>query len=128
MPPLVAEAGQIDKTASNMLELNWAPLVGAIVLDKATWDSFPKPQQAVMRQAAAQAATEIRQKGRSESDRAVTAMQRRGLKLQKTTPEIEAEWQKTAEEVYPKIRGTIVPADMFDRVKSLVQEYRSSKR
>ena len=44
-----------------------------------------------------------------------------------TIPEIEAEWRKFAEGFYPQIRGKIVPADIFDEVLRLLQEYRKGK-
>ena len=43
------------------------------------------------------------------------------------TPEVETEWRRVAEEVYPKIRGNMVPAAMFDKVQRLLAEYRASK-
>ena len=126
-PPFVALAGQFDTTARYMLEMNWAPLVGGIVIDKRTWNSFPKEWQDAFHKAAQDAGDEIKQKGRVESKKAITAMQKRGLRVQHNTPEIQAAWRKLAEELYPKIRGTIVPAEMFDRVQALLNEYRASK-
>ena len=55
-------------------------------------------------------------------------MVKRGLQIQTLTPQAEQEWQQTAEKFYPKIRGTIVPADLFDEVRRLVMEYRAQKR
>ena len=43
------------------------------------------------------------------------------------TLEIEAEWRRIAEDVYPKIRGNMVPADMFDKVQRLLADYRAGK-
>jgi hypothetical protein len=37
---------------------------------------------------------------------------------------VTAEWRKDVESVYPKIRGKIVPDDLFDEVKRLRDEYR----
>ena len=54
-------------------------------------------------------------------------MKKNGLKVQAATPEIEAEWRKIAEDSIPKIRGKIVPADIFDEVLRLLQEYRKGK-
>ena len=54
-------------------------------------------------------------------------MRTRGLKVQPVTPEMEAEWRKVAEGFYPQIRGKIVPAEIFDEVVRLVQEYRKGK-
>jgi TRAP-type C4-dicarboxylate transport system substrate-binding protein len=127
VPPMVALAGQFDTKAKNMLEINWAPLVGGIVIERKTWDGFSKEWQDAFRKAAQEAGEDIKQKGRAEAEQSVVAMQKRGLKVQHATSDIEAEWRKTAEQVYPKIRGTIVPVEMFDRVQNLLKEYRSSK-
>ena len=55
-------------------------------------------------------------------------MVKRGLQIQKLTPQAEQEWQQTVEKFYPKIRGSIVPADLFDEVRRLVLEYRAQKK
>ncbi len=41
--PYFALATQIYTTASNMLELNWAPIVGALVVTKKAWDEMTPP-------------------------------------------------------------------------------------
>ena len=43
------------------------------------------------------------------------------------SPEVEAEWRRVAEDIYPKIRGNMVPADMFDKVQRLLADYRAGK-
>jgi TRAP-type C4-dicarboxylate transport system substrate-binding protein len=53
-------------------------------------------------------------------------MKKRGLTVHTLTPENEKEWQKFAEEVYPMIRGKIVPAEMFDQVQSVLKDYRAA--
>ena len=75
--------------------------------------------------AAADAGAKIRSQARKEDQEAVEAMRKRGLTVHPGTPELEAEWRGLAEEVYPKIRGRMVPADLFDRVQALVQDYRA---
>ncbi len=124
-PPFFALAAQIDGPAPNMLELNWAPLVGATVIAKKTWDTIPPATQEAMLKTAAEAGKLIKENNRKESDEAVVAMKKRGLKVHSVTPEILAEWRQTAESVYPKIRGRLVPADIFDEVTKLLKDYRS---
>jgi hypothetical protein len=53
-------------------------------------------------------------------------MGKRGLIVHEATAQIEAAWRAAAEQFYPKIRGGIVPGDMFDKVQQLLREYRSS--
>ncbi len=128
LPPVFALIGQIDTKAPYMLELNWAPLVGACVIRKETWDAIAPATRAALLAAAKTAGREIKENGRQESAECVEAMQKRGLKVTKVTPEIEAEWRKAAEAEYPQIRGRIVPEDVFDAVLGYIKEYRSAHK
>ncbi len=127
LAPFYALAGQVYGRANNMLEINWAPLVGATVISRKTWDALPGETRAGLMQGARKAGEQMRGRGRLEGDLSVEAMKKRGLKVQAVTPAIEAEWRALAESVYPKIRGTMVPADMFDHVQALLKEYRAKK-
>lgn len=127
IPPFMALAGQVDGPAPNMLEVNWSPLVGATVIAKKTWDAIPAASKDAVLKAAKEAGKLVKYDNRKESLEAVEAMKKRGLKVHKPTPEIEIEWRKAAEEVYPKIRGPIVPADIFDEVVKLLKEYRAAR-
>ena len=53
-------------------------------------------------------------------------MKKRGLNVHELTAEQEATWRAAAEEIYPDIRGRIVPADIFDEVQRLLKDYRAS--
>lgn len=119
-----ALAGQIDTVAKHMLDLRWVPVVGAAVITRKTWDQLSQAGREQLKSAAEAAGIKIRTRARQEDQEAVDAMKKRGLIIHEATPEIEAEWRKTAEEAYPKIRGTMVPADTFDLVRSAVAEYR----
>ena len=125
--PFYALATQVYGPAPHMLEMNWAPLVGATVITSKIWDSIPPATQQVLRKAAEEAGTQMRARGRQEAEDSVQTMAKRGLKVQKATPEVEAEWRRLAESVYPKIRGNMVPAAMFDKVQRLLAEYRAGK-
>jgi TRAP-type C4-dicarboxylate transport system substrate-binding protein len=123
--PVFALATQIDSRAPHMLNLNWAPLVGAVVVRKETWEKLPADLRPKLLEATRAIGKDIRDAGRKESDEAVKAMEKRGLKVTQVTPELEAEWRKAAEAAYPQIRGKIVPEDIFDRALELIKEYQS---
>lgn len=127
-PPFFAMASQMDTRAPYMLDLNWAPLVGAVIVRKETWEKIPADVRAKLAASAANAGKEIKAAGRKEMTDSVAAMEKRGLKVTKVTPEIEAEWRKAAEGVYPKIRGTLVPEDIFDQAIKLIEEYRAAHK
>jgi TRAP-type C4-dicarboxylate transport system substrate-binding protein len=127
-PPFFAMVSQIDSRAPYMLELNWAPLVGALVVRKETWDKIPAETRARLLTAAATAGREIKAISRREMNESVTAMEKRGLKVTKVTPAVEAEWRALAEAVYPRIRGPIVPAEIFDETLRILAEYRAGQK
>ncbi|MCS6952421.1 MAG: TRAP transporter substrate-binding protein DctP [Bryobacterales bacterium] len=126
--PVHALASQIYTVARHMLELNWAPLVGATVLTRKAWEALsPETRTAVM-QAAREAGQQIKARSRAESEEAVRAMQKRGLTVHRVPLDAEAEWRKLAESLYPQIRGRMVPADMFDKVRQLLEEHRAARK
>ena len=124
--PIYALAAQLDSQAKYMLEINWAPLVGAAVVTKKTWDKIPSETREAMLKVAAETGRQVTAAGRAESDAAVSALVKRGVKVQKMTPEAEAQWLALIEKVQDKIRGKIIPADMFDESQKLLKEYRAS--
>jgi TRAP-type C4-dicarboxylate transport system substrate-binding protein len=125
--PFYALATQVFGPASNMLEMNWAPLAGAAVVTRKAWDALPVSSHESLLKAAEQAGAQMRARGRQEAEESVQTMVKRGLKVHKATSEIEGEWRRLAEGVYPKIRGNMVPAAMFDKVQSLLADFRAGK-
>ncbi|HET8925298.1 MAG TPA: TRAP transporter substrate-binding protein DctP [Candidatus Acidoferrum sp.] len=126
-PPFFALAGQYDLVARHMLELKYAVLVGATVVTKKAWEKIPVEKRAELLKASAEAGRQMQARSRIEANEAVEAMKKRGLQVQELSPEIEEEWRQFAEGVYPKMRGTMVPADTFDEVRRLVSEYRAAQ-
>jgi TRAP-type C4-dicarboxylate transport system substrate-binding protein len=127
-PPVFALASQMDRRARYMLELDWAPLVGALIVRKASWEKIPAEYRDPMLQAARSIVRDIKAQGRNESVEAVKAMEARGLKVTRPSPEALEQWRSAAEAAYPKIRGRIVPADIFDETMRLLKDYRAGAR
>jgi TRAP-type C4-dicarboxylate transport system substrate-binding protein len=125
--PFVALTGQIYGPASHMLEINWAPLVGAAVVRETAWNRLPPEARETCLSVAAEVGIRMRRKSREESVRSVETMRKKGLTVHPMTPELEAEWRRAVEPIYSKIRGRIVPAAFFDHVLRLLQEYRQSR-
>ena len=128
MVPFFALAAQIYTPTPHMLDLDWAPLVGAGLVLQKTWDAFPAELRDDLRASARTIGAEIIERQRVENEDAVQAMQKRGLVVHKTTPAIEAEWRAFVEPVYPKLRGLEVPADLYDEVVSALGEFRSKAK
>jgi len=125
--PYFALASQIYNTAPNMLDINWAPIVGALVVTRKAWDDMSPAVQDTLRQASEKAGQQMRTQARQEVDDAVEAMKKRGLVVNRPNADQLREWNALAEAVYPRIRGAMVPAETFDEVIALLKAYRAGK-
>jgi TRAP-type C4-dicarboxylate transport system substrate-binding protein len=126
--PFWALTLQFYSHAPHMLEMNWVPLVGAIVVTRSAWETMSPAGRQALREAGERTGAELRAVSRREQEESVAAMKRRGLKVQAVTPEVEAEWRRLAEQAYPRVRGNLVPAELFDEVLRLLEEYRAQDR
>jgi len=124
--PYFALASQIYNTAPNMLEINWAPIVGALVVTRKAWDDMSPVAQQALRSAGEQAGLAMRTQARQEVDEAVAAMKQRGLVVNKPNPEQMKEWSALADKLYPRIRGHMVPAETFDDVFTHLKAFRAT--
>jgi TRAP-type C4-dicarboxylate transport system substrate-binding protein len=127
LPPSIALAGQVDSVAPHMLDLAWVPLVGAAVMTKKAWDTIPPEGRDTLRKTAAATGTLLKADGRRESAESIEAMRKRGLQVHAVTADVEAEWRREAEAAYPKIRGVVVPADIFDEVVTQLKAFRIAR-
>lgn len=127
VPPFLANALQYNRYAGHMLDLPWVPIVGAAIVRRDIWEKIPATLRAELLKSAEATGRIFRMRCREEDNAAIAAMQKRGLIVHSGTPEIASEWAAMAEQVYPKIRGTMVPAELFDRVQALVAEYRATR-
>jgi TRAP-type C4-dicarboxylate transport system substrate-binding protein len=125
--PYFALASQVFGTAKYMLEINWAPIVGALVVTKKSWDAMSPAAQAALRAAGDKAGIAMRVQARKEVDEAVVAMAKRGLVVNRPNAAQLKEWHELAQQLYPRIRGTMVPAETFDEVMKHLQVYRAGK-
>ena len=125
--PYFALASQVYGTARHMLEINWAPIVGALVVTQKAWDAMSPAGQQALRAAGDKAGVQMRAQARLEVDEAVAAMVKRGLVVHRPTPEQMREWDALAEKLYPRIRGSMVPAETFDEVFTHLKAYRAAR-
>jgi TRAP-type C4-dicarboxylate transport system substrate-binding protein len=126
--PYFALASQVYGTAKHMLDINWAPIVGALVVTQKAWDSMSPAAHEALRKAGEKAGIAMRTQARKEVDEAVAAMQKRGLTVNRPSEAQMREWNTLAEQLYPRIRGAMVPAETFDEVFLHLRAYRAGKR
>lgn len=124
-PPLVALGSQWFGGARNMLDIKFATLVGATLIAKDVWTKFSPADQKQILAISQKAGVELRQEIRGLEEGSVGMMQTMGLNVETATPQARAQWKSLIEaKLYPALRSRGMPADLFDEVKSLRDQYR----
>ena len=125
-PPLAALSLQWFKEAPNMIDIGLAPLVGAVVVDKRTWNRVEEKYRAPMLAAAGRIGTELETRIPGMDQFAITTMKGQGLKvLEIRNSTHSAEWLSTAIKFADEMRGDMVPTEIFDRAIKKRDEYRA---
>lgn len=112
--PQAAVLLQWFQHAKNMTDLDWAVLLGGIVISKATWDKIPPELRPTLQESARKAARRIRDVVREGTPRDVAAMQQKGLNVVKLDDAARAEWKRLVDDVFPKVRDRFASAEAFD--------------
>ena len=113
--------------APHFMSLAWAPMMGAIVVDKKIWDRIDPGMRQQLKAIAEKYGRKLIEQVRPGEAKAIAAMQKRGLVLDETSPEIESEWRKLAIDSKASLRGPYVPEDLFDLVKGHLDEFRKTQ-
>ena len=116
------------QAANNMVNVRWAPLIGATIISERAWQSIPATMHDAMLNAAKKSGDMLRDEIRRLDRDAVVQMKNRGLNVIEPDAAMLADWRRQAEEAYPMLRGKMVPADLFDEVKHLHDQYLASQR
>ena len=125
-PPLYAMLDQWFGLAPNMTDLRWAPLVGATVIRRETWEDIPQSWREEMLESARAAGLQLRGKIRALGEDAVPEMEKRGLKVVRLDEAALRTWRAETKRAYPKLRGVYAPAELFDEAVRLRDEFRET--
>ncbi len=123
-PAVMALSNQYFGPASYMLEMKWGLVTGGTIIDKRTWDKIKPEQRAAMLEIAREIGLRQQENNRKLDDEAIKVMQDYGLKVHRPTAEEYSEWSELTRSFYPEIRGSLIPAEIFDRVVQLMAERR----
>jgi TRAP-type C4-dicarboxylate transport system substrate-binding protein len=126
--PLASLAFQWFGLAPNMADLRYAPLTGATVIEKKAWEKIPAELRPKLLEASRAAGKKLRVEIRRLNQEALAVMVKNGLKVHDVPPEVQAQWRKMVEDIHPRVRGNIMPAEAFDAVKGYRDEFRAAQR
>ena len=125
--PLAALSLQWFALAPNMLDVRWAPLVGATLITKAMWEQIPAEYHEPFKAAAQEVGAGLLADVRKQDQKAITVMQKYGLNVVTVDEATQQRWREVATSIYPTIRENVVPADIFDKTVAAVEEFRAQQ-
>ena len=111
--------------SKNMLDVPWAPLMGATVISRDVWEEIPAEYHDAFRAAAKEIGDEVRGEIRRQDVKAVEVMKKFGLTVNSVDAATRAEWEAIGEKAAELWGSKVVPPEIFAEVKRLVAEHRS---
>jgi TRAP-type C4-dicarboxylate transport system substrate-binding protein len=123
-PPTAANAFQWFRQTKYMLNLGIAPVVGAVVVTKKTWLSLPEADRTKFLDSARAMEARLKTEIPRQDTASIEEMKKRGLVV--TTAE-GAEWKTIAQSFASSMRGSMVPADVYDLAVKERDAYRQKK-
>jgi TRAP-type C4-dicarboxylate transport system substrate-binding protein len=126
-PPYGALALQFYRDAPNMLEVSVAPMVGATIVTVDVWSRISETDRAKMLEVSARTERDLAARvPRLDAD-SIGEMRKTGLTVTSIEGAALAEFRTTADELAQTMRGSMVPADVYDLAFKCRNEFRQSK-
>lgn len=126
-PPYLALSLQIYRDAKYMLDLHIAPLTSAMIVSNAAWGRISADDKTKVAAAAQALEKRVRAEAPAQDESSVKAMATRGLQVITLDPKAAAEFRSAASQLTTTMRGTMVPADIYDMAVQERDAVRKSK-
>jgi len=125
VPPLYAMQTQYYKQAPYMADLGLAPMIGAILMTKRSFDRLSEADQKTVLAAAKEASDDVLEQIPKLDETAIKLMQSQGLEITSVRDsEHSRQWFEAASRFAHDMRGTIVPIPVFDEAVAARDAYR----
>ena len=125
-PPYLALSLQIFRDAKYMLDVHIAPLVAGLIVTNAVWNRVTPDDRAKLTAAAQALEQRVRTEAPIQDAESIKQMQARGLQVITLDPKAAAEFRAAATELTATMRGSMVPADIYDAAVQERNAFRKS--
>lgn len=125
--PLSAAAYQWFGVADNMCDMQWAPLLGGIVINTSVWNKLPPALQEKLEKAAKRIGQEMQEEIDQADKQAISIMKQNGLKITHVPDKVVMQWKSVAEEAYKSVVGKSFDEETYKLILQYLKEYRNGK-
>jgi TRAP-type C4-dicarboxylate transport system substrate-binding protein len=126
VPEAMAPLG-LHRNLSNMLDMPIAPIMGAIVMNRVTWNKLGADRQREILSVTRRLATEFETTMSRTSANAITAMSRDGLKLNKPNTTQQDLWRTEVNRAMSMLIGDVFDRNLYNRINQTVERLRNRR-
>lgn len=126
--PVAIGGTQLFALARNMASINVAPFMGAIIMNRRTWNSIPERFRPQMIEAVRRREAELDLAVRRFEENMIRTMGEFGLVVNQLTPEQEQLWYDEFERAIPNLVGAIFDRNIYNRIDAILRQHRSRQR
>jgi TRAP-type transport system periplasmic protein len=113
-PPYLAMTLRVFDDAKYMLDLKIAPLTGALLISQASWNRISPEDRAKLTADAQALESRVRTEAPAQDAESVKVMASRGLQVTTLDSKALGEFHAAADQLVKTMRGSMVPADVYD--------------
>ena len=128
MPPYPALLLNIFRDANYMLDVNVAPLYGGLVLSMQTWNKLSAGDKEIIAASSKNMEKRLLGEAVKQDAASIANMKSRGLTVNTPDAKAMASFRAEADRLVTTIRGTLVPADVYDAAVRERDAFRKMKK
>jgi TRAP-type C4-dicarboxylate transport system substrate-binding protein len=125
--PVAVGSTQIFGLAKNMASINFAPFLGAVIVNRRTWNAIPEKYKPQMIESVRSMEAELDRNVRTFEEDMIKMMGNYGLKVNQLTPAQEQLWYDEIGRNMPSLAGTVFDRGIYNRIDALLREYRNRR-
>jgi TRAP-type C4-dicarboxylate transport system substrate-binding protein len=121
--PVMAYASQWFAFTPYMIDMPWAPMIGAIVVSKRGWEKVPEQLRPKLKAIAEEKSLLLDQEMQRLESEAISEMQKRGLTVVKPDAQQLEQWHSLTKIAYPQFKSkNNIPDEWFETALSVTQK------
>lgn len=124
--PLNGAANQWFGISQNMCDMNWAPMLGGLVMSKRIWDKIPGQYHAEFMEVLERIGRKFKEVTLKADAEALKIMQENGLKVSSVSGPDIAAWQDIIDANFDELIDKNIGREAYELVKAYLEEYRES--
>ena len=125
-PPLIAAIYQWFALAPNMSAIDIAPLITGFVIGERSWRRIPDDLKDVLLESGREVMAPLYQEVMALEKEAIQIMVENGLSISVMADDTLAKWDHVVKQGHDILVGSSISSEVYNKVKALRDEYRSS--